>query len=58
MIPFDELIRALERYQRQKQGLPVPAEEPRDVRAADLARGRMNVVEVSAEINLDDMEAE
>ncbi|MCS6915288.1 MAG: hypothetical protein RMK29_15900 [Myxococcales bacterium] len=53
MIPFDELVMALERFRRRQAGQDVPATERRE----DPAQRRWRE-EPSAEINLDEVEAE
>jgi hypothetical protein len=55
MIPFDELVQALDRYKRRQAGEHVP-EEPARPRSGPGWRGAPG--ERSAEINLDEVETE
>jgi hypothetical protein len=55
MIPFEELVRALERYKRRQAGQPVEAQEPAN---RPPSGGRYSAAEQSSEIQLDDVETE
>lgn len=60
MIPFDELVQALDRYKRRQAGEQVPpADAPARPRSGPPAQSARGIpAERSAEISLDEVETE
>lgn len=60
MIPFDELVMALERYRRRQAGEAAPKSEPHAQSGPRSSSGRNSWrgADPSTEINLDEVETE